>query len=356
MRFEKATRLYERWLGRHLDVIPADLALKHRHMAEGLFPFFRATYYRWAATWPEVCGEVADAPEVLAVGDLHVENFGTWRDAEGRLVWGVNDFDEAYHLPYTNDLVRLAASAQLASEHLGLAAEEACAAILEGYAAALDKGGEPFVLEEKHAWLRETAGSDLRFPPAFWAKLDGLRPLARGVPKEVRKVLRRAMPAPDLPFVVYHRIAGLGSLGRPRFLAVADWHGGKVAREAKALAPSACSFAEGRDGQSRIRYGEITKQAVRVPDPCMVLRGDWIVRRLAPSCARVELAALAKKRDERRLLHAMGAETANIHLGSKKARKAVVADLARRQTTWLVRAAKAMADTVRADWEAWRGR
>src|SRR5260370_32652719 len=48
--------------------------------------------------------------EVLAVGDLHVENFGTWRDAEGRLTWGVNDFDEAYPLPYTIDLARLATS------------------------------------------------------------------------------------------------------------------------------------------------------------------------------------------------------------------------------------------------------
>ena len=48
---------------------------------------------------------------MLAVGDLHVENFGTWRDADGRLCWGINDFDEADRLPYTNDLVRLAASA-----------------------------------------------------------------------------------------------------------------------------------------------------------------------------------------------------------------------------------------------------
>ena len=48
--------------------------------------------------------------KLKGVGDLHVENFGTWRDVEGRLVWGVNDFDEAYALPYTNDLVRLVAS------------------------------------------------------------------------------------------------------------------------------------------------------------------------------------------------------------------------------------------------------
>jgi uncharacterized protein (DUF2252 family) len=25
-----------------------------------------------------------------------VENFGAWRDVEGRLIWGINDFDEAW--------------------------------------------------------------------------------------------------------------------------------------------------------------------------------------------------------------------------------------------------------------------
>jgi Uncharacterized protein conserved in bacteria (DUF2252) len=28
---------------------------------------------------------------LLAVGDLHVENFGVWRDSRSKLVWGVND-------------------------------------------------------------------------------------------------------------------------------------------------------------------------------------------------------------------------------------------------------------------------
>ena len=50
---------------------------------------------------------------MLAVGDLHVNSFGTWRDAEGRLCWGVDDFDESYPLAYTNDLVRLAASLKI---------------------------------------------------------------------------------------------------------------------------------------------------------------------------------------------------------------------------------------------------
>src|SRR5260370_15847346 len=84
-------------------------------MTAGSFPFLRATYYRWAERWSAIVGDAAVAPFALAVGDLHVENFGTWRDAEGRLIWGVNDFDEAWPLPYTNDLIRLATSALIAA-------------------------------------------------------------------------------------------------------------------------------------------------------------------------------------------------------------------------------------------------
>src|SRR5438132_7432168 len=113
----EATARYEAWLAERVPVVKADLAHKHRAMSAGIFPFRRATVYRGADRWRAIAGDVAVAPTVLAVGDLHVENFGTWRDAEGRLVWGVNDFDEAWPLPYTNDLVRLATSALLAREY-----------------------------------------------------------------------------------------------------------------------------------------------------------------------------------------------------------------------------------------------
>ena len=106
----QATQDYEKWLGKRITLIAPDLKAKHEAMAADSFSFFRATFYRWMQQWPVVCAEANKAPEVLAVGDLHVENFGTWRDVEGRLVWGINDFDEAAPLPYTIDLVRLAAS------------------------------------------------------------------------------------------------------------------------------------------------------------------------------------------------------------------------------------------------------
>src|SRR5262249_40369272 len=114
MKIGRATENYEAWLGRHLRLIHADLENKHKQMRSAPFPFLRATYYRSAQVWTLVCGPAARDPRVLSVGDLHVENFGTWRDIEGRLIWGINDFDEAWPLPYTNDLIRLATSALLA--------------------------------------------------------------------------------------------------------------------------------------------------------------------------------------------------------------------------------------------------
>jgi len=68
--------------------VRSDVALKHQHMAESPFAFFRATFYRWLQQWHKRCDDIARAPKVLAVGDLHIENFGTWRDEEGRLIWG----------------------------------------------------------------------------------------------------------------------------------------------------------------------------------------------------------------------------------------------------------------------------
>src|SRR5258705_13944436 len=152
MDLSKATAKYEAWLGDRLHIVPDDLAFKHEQMRTAAFPFLRATYYRWAQLFPEHCAKAAKAPELLAVGDLHVENFGTWRDSEGRLIWGINDFDEAWRLPYTSDLVRLATSALLVPADCG--AKSAVAALLKGYRDALQAGGRPFALAEHHTTRR----------------------------------------------------------------------------------------------------------------------------------------------------------------------------------------------------------
>ena len=356
MKIAKATQSYEAWLGERISLLPGDIKKKHAAMAEDVFPFLRATFYRWMQVWPLVCPSENRAPKVLAVGDLHVENFGTWRDIEGRLVWGINDFDEAYDLPYTLDLVRLAASAHIAirEARLQIGPKEACESILEGYRKGLRSCGRPYVLAEEHHWLREMVTGVLRGGEHFWKKMDGLPTWKGRVPKSARKALERMLPERGLEYRVVHRIAGLGSLGRERYVMVAVYRGAKIAREAKALAPSACVWAARRRESERIRYQNILDESVRAIDPFVRLKGRWIVRRLAPDCSRVELSAMPRERDESKLLHAMGFETANVHLGTPRAAAKILRDLGKRPRQWLHNASSNMVKVTTNDWQDWR--
>jgi hypothetical protein len=357
MKFKAATKKYESWLASQIPVIEEDLELKHKEMKKEIFPFLRATFYRWAQLWPKICKALSKSPQVLAVGDLHVENFGTWRDIEGRLIWGINDFDEAYTMAYTIDLVRLATSADLAIKagHLAIQIKDACKAILTGYQEAIKIGGGQFVLEENRKWLRNLAMNELRVPAKYWEKMQALPILTDSIASEALEALEKQMPEPGIKYRLVKRVAGLGSLGRHRYVAIADWRGGKIARETKPLLPSAYCWANDIDCKE-IMYQRLLDQAIRCPDPFVKLQGNWIVRRLAPHCSRIELASLPKERDEVKLLSAMGWETANIHLGTVGAKEAISEDLEKRNRNqgWLHEAVKDMSKATEDDWKEWK--
>ena len=61
MNFREATAKYENWLAQEIKIVPADRARKHDLMRAALFPFFRATFYRWIQIWPEFCPDLAKA-------------------------------------------------------------------------------------------------------------------------------------------------------------------------------------------------------------------------------------------------------------------------------------------------------
>jgi len=357
MNIAKATRKYEGWMAGHCAIVPGDLRTKHRLMRRNVFTFFRGAFYRWMQLWPSVCPDVADAPTVTAVGDLHVENFGTWRDVEGRLAWGVNDFDECARLPYTNDLVRLMTGALLAARggSLRLSERAICRSILEGYGWCLFEGGNPFVFDGHYRPLHRAVTEGRTPPAAFWRKLKAL-PAASGhaVDRRARKALLAALPdgASDVRFK--RRTAGVGSLGRPRIVALATWEGGLVAREAKATVPSAAVWT--RDAKHPGKPEATVDHAIRSTDPTLTFRRKWIVRRLSPECARIELTDLPRKRDERQLLRAMGVETANVHLGDRDSTRDIRADLQHRSRKAFERAAGLMVEAMKADWRAYRRR
>ena len=114
---------------------PAAFRAKYRKMARDPHAFYRGTaclFYhdvtaeedRWASHGAE---------RIWIHGDLHVENFGTYLNSDGRLIFDVNDFDEAYLGTFTWDLQRFAASLALLGWQKALP-EEAIRRLVSRYA------------------------------------------------------------------------------------------------------------------------------------------------------------------------------------------------------------------------------
>ncbi|MBO4209745.1 DUF2252 domain-containing protein [Micromonospora echinofusca] len=103
--------------GASMALDPAAFRRKFRKMAASPFAFYRGSASLFYA---DQIGDFADdrflderTSRVWIHGDLHAENFGTYMNGSGQLVFNVNDFDEAYVGPFSWDLKRFVASVAL---------------------------------------------------------------------------------------------------------------------------------------------------------------------------------------------------------------------------------------------------
>ena len=123
-RGEEILAVLDTAFGELLAADPAAFRVKFRKMAASAFAFYRGTaslfYHDLSAEHSGRGGAAYSGPyldertsRVWIHGDLHAENFGTYMDSNGRLVFNVNDFDEAYVGPFLWDLKRFAASMAL---------------------------------------------------------------------------------------------------------------------------------------------------------------------------------------------------------------------------------------------------
>jgi hypothetical protein len=347
-----SARRYEDWLREQLhgDVLEQDLAKKHNKMRESAFVFLRATYWRWAETIFDICPDLASGTPVLAVGDIHIENYGTWRDVDGRLTWGVNDFDEAAEMPYVLDLVRLAASALLGRGRRRITDEEICTAVLNGYRHGLH-APQPVVLDRDRLWLRDLVVIPEKERTKFWKKLAGLK--GQPAPERYLTAITDAMPEPGLSIKTARRSAGTGSLGRPRWVGSADWRGAPIVREAKALVMSAWSRAHGLDHRE-VRFGEIAKGRFRPLDPWCQIKNNVVVRRISPNNRKIEVEIGKSTLFTSDMLQTMGFELANVHLGTAERRDAIKRDLESRKRGWLIANARMASDATTQEYKDWK--
>ena len=116
---------------------PAAFRRKFRKMAASPFAFYRGSA---ALFYADLTGAYRDdtfldehTSRVWIHGDLHAENFGTYMNSSGQLVFNVNDFDEAYVGPFSWDLKRFAASVALIGYAKALS-DDAITALVRGFA------------------------------------------------------------------------------------------------------------------------------------------------------------------------------------------------------------------------------
>ncbi|HBD34507.1 MAG TPA: DUF2252 domain-containing protein, partial [Cupriavidus sp.] len=134
---------------------PERLTMKLAAIAADPFAFFRGTNHLYAASLEREAG-LLDAPSTYVCGDLHVENFGTFKGDNGLVYFDLNDFDDAMLAPLTVDVIRMLSSVLVAGESIGLSeadARTACAQMLSVYTAMLRAG--------KPRWLERATASGL---------------------------------------------------------------------------------------------------------------------------------------------------------------------------------------------------
>jgi len=123
------------------------LPIKYGRMLASPFAFLRGSAVVMAS-------DLAKTPvtglETVICGDAHLSNFGIFATPERRMVFDINDFDEAYYGPWEWDLKRLVASAVVAGRENGFnekKSRQLAEETVRVYAYAMDKFSQAHVLD-----------------------------------------------------------------------------------------------------------------------------------------------------------------------------------------------------------------
>jgi len=306
---------------------PDRLRLKYRALASNAFSFLRGTCHLYFEQLPE--HEIfSKAPPAWICGDLHLENFGTFK-ADNRLVYfDMNDFDEAILAPCTWEVVRLFTSILIAAPTLSIERDDAIALsrkCLHSYVHALAAG--------KARWIDRDAADGMIHD--LFEQLAGRkrqefiesRTSAASNHRLIRTDRGKALPASDTDKARIHRwmrnyatgktnpdffnvidiarrVAGTGSLGLERFAILIEGKGGVDGHyllDLKESIPSCLAnrtpFEQPKWKSESARVAEVGARMQAIPPAFLeaveVDGKAFLLKGLQPSQDRVDLAGAA---------------------------------------------------------------
>ncbi len=258
---------------------PERLALKYAKMAQSPFIFLRGTCHLFYEALPDVA-LFREAPLAWCCGDLHFENFGSYKSDNRQVYFDINDYDEVALAPLTWDVVRLLSSIQCGADALNATRAEARAvsrACLEAYRSALVSGKALWVEREISSGLvrelltalqgRERAAfldkRTIRKGRRRSLKLDGVKalPASDAQKKSVIRFMDQfAVGQSDPGFFkvldVARRIAGTGSLGLERYVVLVEGKG----------SPDSNYLLDIKEAKSSALAPHLSRLGIRQPD------------------------------------------------------------------------------------------
>ncbi|MBM2619113.1 DUF2252 domain-containing protein [Actinoplanes sp. LDG1-06] len=250
-----------REFGELIAIDPAAFRRKFRKMAASPFAFYRGSaslfYADLSAGYADTSFLDDRTSRVWIHGDLHAENFGTYMNASGHLVFNVNDFDEAYVGPFSWDLKRFAASVALIGYSKALS-DEHITALVTGFARsyltelrAIAQGGDDAIgsitLENADGALRRVL-QDARLSTRIdlldsqttiddyerrFALADGVYEVDEPTVSAVREAFERYLPtlpkatrpvSTNIKDIKLRKGVGIGSAGLPSYNLLLEGH------------------------------------------------------------------------------------------------------------------------------------
>ncbi len=372
---------------------PERLTIKYRNMRADVFVFLRGTCHLFYRRLPEVA-VLQQAPLTWLCGDLHLQNFGSYKDRNRNVRFDINDYDEAALAPCTWDLVRLLTSMHFGLRHLQLSDNQNsdlekrylavyARTVIENAPATLDGNSASGLIHEllKHAAERSRA----KFLDTRTVLTDGQRrlkvdgekalPLLDGDRQRIDALWQHLVTASADPafFQILdaaRRIAGTGSLGVERYVILVTGKGspdGNYLLDLKRAVPSSLPTTQNATSvqwssqAERIVKMQSTLQQVPVAFLKAVVADDhsYVLRGLSPSEDRLSLTDVGKKKPLQQVIDSMARLTAWAHLrgctlpGAVPAQE-LIAYLHRND--WqkpLRKAARICVERTLADWQAY---
>ena len=368
------------------------LALKYRAMRSNVFAFFRGTAHLFWEDFPTGESSLDVAPAAWACGDLHLENFGSFRGDNRLTYFDLNDFDEAALAPATFELARFITSVHLAAASLQLLPSQAtelsktfvssyAGALVDGKARWIERATAQGMVKDLLRTVKQRTREELldlrtdRRGPRRKLKLDGRHALAVSDADRTQVIdclhaYGDACGEPKFFKVVdiARRIAGTGSLGVKRFVVLVRGRGspdGNMLLDLKEARPSVLAphvtlpqpaWANEAERVVRVQH---RMQAISPALLEVVKAGDlhFVMRELQPDADRLALEHWHGKLGRlRRVMVAMGCCTAWSQLRSSSRDGSAGADeliAFGRSKSWhrpLLRYAREYTERAAADW------